>query len=124
MEAKLRKSKERLVQYHKISEFKKEFNKIVTQDYHLLEFSHRSNYIKKTSPYPSLYEVGGQLYDWEFDAKNSTKILYLIDHHTSKPCTKSFRFVETIIGEIEWCDLKKCQNPNKLFVTLYPWDVE
>ncbi|CAD8124142.1 unnamed protein product [Paramecium sonneborni] len=127
VEKKLNKVKEKMISHHHLSEFKREFNKSISKVYRLLEFQQRNNYIKMQSPYPSLYEVGGQFKQWQFEAEQASKMLYLIDHNSIKNNMKMCKFVETSIGELEWWDLKKqgdSNNQNRLFLMLHPWEAD
>ncbi|CAK62664.1 unnamed protein product (macronuclear) [Paramecium tetraurelia] len=127
VEKKLNKVKEKMISHHHLSEFKKEFNKSISKVYQFLEFQQRNNYIKMQSPYPSLYEVGGQFKQWQFEAEQAAKMLYLIDHNSVKNNMRMCKFVETSIGELEWWDLKKSgdnHNQNRLFLILHPWEAD
>ncbi|CAD8190007.1 unnamed protein product [Paramecium pentaurelia] len=127
VEKKLSKVKDKMINHHQLSEFKREFNKSISKVYRLLEFQQRNNYIKMQSPYPSLYEVGGQFKQWQFEAEQAAKMLYLIDHNSVKSNMKMCKFVETNIGELEWWDLKKQgdnNNQNRLFLMLHPWEAD
>ncbi|CAD8118418.1 unnamed protein product [Paramecium sonneborni] len=127
VEKKLNKVKEKMIGHHYLSDFKREFNKSISKVYRLLEFQQRNNYIKMQSPYPSLYEVGGQFKQWQFEAEQASKMLYLIDHNSIKNNMRMCKFVETSIGELEWWDLKKQgdqNNQNRLFSMLHPWNAD
>ncbi|CAD8191725.1 unnamed protein product [Paramecium octaurelia] len=127
VEKKLTKVKEKVISHHYLSEFKREFNKSISKVYRLLEFQQRNNYIKMQSPYPSLYEVGGQFKNWQFEAEQAAKMLYLIDHNQVKSNMRMCKFVENNIGEMEWWDLKKQgdnNNQNRLFLMLHPWEAD
>ena len=88
------------VMVHHLHEFKVEYEKSISHEHSLLEFSLRGAYIPRRSARPSLYEMIGDLKNLEF--KHPEKLVWLMEqeHHGKS------RTVPTEIGDLEWWDLR------------------
>jgi hypothetical protein len=67
----------KVVSYHNLSEYKAEFDKSISSDHSLLEYSLRGAFIRRSTALPTLYETLGPLNKLEFKSAEAHKLIWL-----------------------------------------------